>query len=67
MYGTYCRLVGRFNLTVWASDAEVRQGAKRMLSSAGRAPSARKARERFYREMLRYHHKEQRLCIRFCL
>ena len=58
MYGTYLRL----NITVhdgWR--AVVRAAGKKLTALARRDPARRKARHRFYREMLAHHQEAQRL------
>ena len=56
MYGTYLRL----DITVhdgWR--AVVRAAARKLTAPVRRDPARRKARHRFYREMLDYHRQEQ--------
>ncbi len=58
MYGTYLRL----NVTVhdgWRTV--VRAAARKLTALARRDPAWRKARHRFYREMLAHHQEAQRL------
>jgi hypothetical protein len=61
MFGTYQRL----NVHVLSSDREVIRAARKKLSKAGRAPSAKAFRRQFYREMLRYHHDAAKLFLHY--
>lgn len=64
MYGTYLRL----DVMVWASNRTVIRAARRKLARSARCdPAKRRARKRFYREMLEHHANAQRLVAEFRL
>ena len=57
MYGTYLRL----DITVQDGWRTVVRAARKLTVFARRDPARRKARHRFYREMLAHHQEAQRL------
>ena len=62
MLGTYHRL----NVHVWSSDLTVIRAARRKLvKGVRRDRTKRTQRHAYYRAMLDYHRKAQRLCIEF--